>query len=134
MESLLTKTLRITNFRNAKTLSTSHMKQCIMSEQRFDFLRELVKNIPDISVAEEAANYNDEEVQSSPEEQYPDSDTPFDLSMPSTSASASRNRSNNGAAMASLYNHNGSGKSSYRRCTSEHHADSQSARLQLSSK
>lgn len=50
---MLTKTLRITNARNAKTLSPSHMKQCIMSENRFDFLRELVKNIPDINVAEE---------------------------------------------------------------------------------
>ncbi|XP_034476756.1 dr1-associated corepressor homolog [Drosophila innubila] len=85
VESLLTKTLRITNGRNAKTLSPSHMKQCIMSEQRFDFLKELVRNIPDISVAEEAAcNYNDDDVHSS-EDQYPDSDTPYDLSLPSTS-------------------------------------------------
>ncbi|XP_059622415.1 dr1-associated corepressor [Phlebotomus argentipes] len=53
VESLLTKTVRITNARHAKTLSPSHMKQCIMSESRFDFLRELVKNVPDISVAEE---------------------------------------------------------------------------------
>lgn len=68
VDSLLTKTLRITNSRNAKTLSPSHMKQCIMGEQRFDFLRELVKNVPDISVAEESATYNDEEDdQSSPE-------------------------------------------------------------------
>ncbi|XP_023296939.2 dr1-associated corepressor homolog [Lucilia cuprina] len=90
VDSLLTKTLKITNSRNAKTLSTSHMKQCIMSEQRFDFLRELVRNIPDISVAEEAANYQEEDNQSSPEEQYPDSDTPYDLSMPSTSLRAGR--------------------------------------------
>lgn len=90
VESLLTKTLKITSSRNAKTLSTSHMKQCIMSEQRFDFLRELVRNIPDISVAEEAANYHEEDNQSSPEEQYPDSDTPYDLSMPSTSVRAGR--------------------------------------------
>ncbi|XP_005191737.2 dr1-associated corepressor homolog [Musca domestica] len=86
VESLLTKTLKITNSRNAKTLSTSHMKQCIMSEQRFDFLRELVRNIPDISVAEEAANYIEEDNHSSPDDPYGDSDTPFDLSMPSTSA------------------------------------------------
>lgn len=62
VQSMLTKTLRITNARNAKTLSPSHMKQCIMSENRFDFLRELVKNIPDINVAEEqmaADNYPD---------------------------------------------------------------------------
>lgn len=52
VESLLNKTLRITNARNAKTLSPSHMKQCIMSETRFDFLKELVKNVPDINVDE----------------------------------------------------------------------------------
>lgn len=92
VESLLTKTLRITNSRNAKTLSTSHMKQCIMSEQRFDFLRELVKNVPDISVAEEAANYNEEDGQSSPDDVYPDSDTPYDLSMPSTSGGRNQYR------------------------------------------
>lgn len=45
--------MRITNARKSKTLSPSHMKQCIMSESRFDFLRELVKNIPDINVADE---------------------------------------------------------------------------------
>lgn len=53
VESLLTKTLCITNSRNAKTLSPSHMKQCIMSESRFDFLRELVRNVPDINVEEQ---------------------------------------------------------------------------------
>ncbi|XP_053670019.1 dr1-associated corepressor [Anopheles nili] len=53
VESLLTKTLKITNARNAKTLSTSHMKQCIISESRFDFLRDLVKNIPDIGINED---------------------------------------------------------------------------------
>ncbi|KAH8300228.1 hypothetical protein KR044_012011 [Drosophila immigrans] len=94
VESLLTKTLRITTSRNAKTLSPSHMKQCIMSEQRFDFLKELVRNIPDISVAEEACNYNDDDVHSS-EEQYPDSDTPYDLSLPSTSLRGLHNGNSN---------------------------------------
>lgn len=107
VESLLTKTLRITNSRNAKTLSPSHMKQCIMSEQRFDFLKELVKNIPDISVAEEAAfNYNDDDVQSS-EEQYPDSDTPYDLSLPSTSLRALPNGNSSYVRSVSL---NGGGQ------------------------
>ncbi|KFB53857.1 AGAP010678-PA-like protein [Anopheles sinensis] len=53
VESLLTKTLKVTNARNAKTLSPSHMKQCIISESRFDFLRDLVKNIPDIGINED---------------------------------------------------------------------------------
>ncbi|CAH2098664.1 unnamed protein product [Euphydryas editha] len=39
--------------RNAKTLSPSHVKQCILGESRFDFLRDLVKNIPDVTAAEE---------------------------------------------------------------------------------
>ncbi|KAH8252330.1 hypothetical protein KR038_006418 [Drosophila bunnanda] len=100
VESLLTKTLRITNSRNAKTLSPSHMRQCIVSEKRFDFLKELVRNIPDISVAEEAAYNEDDMLRSSPEDQYPDSDTPYDLSLPSTSM---RSQPNNGTASTAAY-------------------------------
>ncbi|KAH8373743.1 hypothetical protein KR200_009181 [Drosophila serrata] len=100
VESLLTKTLRITNSRNAKTLSPSHMRQCIVSEKRFDFLKELVRNIPDISVAEEAAYNEDDMLRSSPEDQYPDSDTPYDLSLPSTSM---RSQPNNGTAATAAY-------------------------------
>lgn len=50
VESLLTKSSQITIARNAKTLSPTHLKQCINSESRFDFLKDLVKNIPDIAV------------------------------------------------------------------------------------
>ncbi|CRK92630.1 CLUMA_CG006164, isoform A [Clunio marinus] len=50
VESLLTKSSSITSSRNAKTLSPSHLKQCIMSEQRFDFLKDLVKSVPDITM------------------------------------------------------------------------------------
>ncbi|XP_028160289.1 DNA polymerase epsilon subunit C [Ostrinia furnacalis] len=53
VESLLSKAMQVTMARNAKTLSPSHVKQCILGESRFDFLRDLVKNIPDVSVAEE---------------------------------------------------------------------------------
>ncbi|KAI8035835.1 uncharacterized protein LOC128256694 [Drosophila gunungcola] len=107
VESLLTKTLRITNARNAKTLSPSHMRQCIVSEKRFDFLKELVRNIPDISVAEEAAYNEDDVLRSSPEDQYPDSDTPYDLSLPSTSM---RSQANGAAAyMRSMSLNNGAG-------------------------
>lgn len=80
VESLLEKSLRITTSRNAKTLSPSHMKQCIMAESRFDFLRELVKNIPDISVAEEIAHDN-----SPGPPTLGQNEAPYDLSMPSTS-------------------------------------------------
>ncbi|CAB3256070.1 unnamed protein product [Arctia plantaginis] len=53
VESLLRKAMQVTVARNAKTLSPSHVKQCILAESKFDFLRDLVKNIPDVSAAEE---------------------------------------------------------------------------------
>ncbi|KAK9881575.1 hypothetical protein WA026_016449 [Henosepilachna vigintioctopunctata] len=56
VESLLTKSMQITQARNAKTLTPSHMKQCILSENRFDFLKDLVKNIPDASTQEDNEN------------------------------------------------------------------------------
>ncbi|XP_066152371.1 nuclear transcription factor Y subunit gamma [Euwallacea fornicatus] len=56
IESLLKKSSEITQNRNAKTLTPSHMKQCILSESRFDFLKDLVKNIPDASIQEDNEN------------------------------------------------------------------------------
>ncbi|CAG9862794.1 unnamed protein product [Phyllotreta striolata] len=56
VESLLTKSMQITQSRNAKTLTPSHMKQCILAESRFDFLKDLVKDIPDASVQEDNEN------------------------------------------------------------------------------
>ncbi|XP_035743762.1 uncharacterized protein LOC118451395 isoform X1 [Vespa mandarinia] len=53
VHSLLTKTMQITSAKNAKTLSPSHMKQCILSESRFDFLKDLVKGLPDVSGPDE---------------------------------------------------------------------------------
>ncbi|XP_041985826.1 uncharacterized protein LOC121738066 [Aricia agestis] len=53
VESLLGKAMQVTAQRNAKTLSPSHVKQCILAESRFDFLRDLVKNIPDVTAGEE---------------------------------------------------------------------------------
>lgn len=64
VHSLLTKTMQITNAKNAKTLSPSHMKQCILSESRFDFLKDLVKSLPDVSGP-------DDEVPMSPETSVP---------------------------------------------------------------
>ncbi|XP_044763818.1 transcription regulator complex subunit bur6 [Coccinella septempunctata] len=56
VESLLMKSTQITLSRNAKTLTPSHMKQCILAESRFDFLKDLVKNIPDASAQEDNEN------------------------------------------------------------------------------
>ncbi|KAG9346669.1 hypothetical protein AGOR_G00073130 [Albula goreensis] len=48
LESLLTKACQVTQSRNAKTMTTSHLKQCIELEQQFDFLKDLVAAVPDI--------------------------------------------------------------------------------------
>lgn len=48
LDSLLTKACHVTQSRNAKTMTTSHLKQCIELEQQFDFLKELVAAVPDM--------------------------------------------------------------------------------------
>lgn len=48
LDSLLTKACHITQSRNAKTMTTSHLKQCIELEQQFDFLKDLVAAVPDM--------------------------------------------------------------------------------------
>ncbi|NP_001089215.1 uncharacterized protein LOC734262 [Xenopus laevis] len=48
LESLLKKTCHVTQSRSAKTMTTSHLKQCIELEQQFDFLKDLVATVPDI--------------------------------------------------------------------------------------
>jgi len=53
VESLLTKAMEITSAKNAKTLTPSHMKKCILSEQRFDFLKDLVKSVQDSANGED---------------------------------------------------------------------------------
>ncbi|XP_053908490.1 dr1-associated corepressor [Cuculus canorus] len=48
LESLLRKACHVTQSRNAKTMTTSHLKQCIELEQQFDFLKDLVATVPDM--------------------------------------------------------------------------------------
>ncbi|XP_037531115.1 dr1-associated corepressor [Nematolebias whitei] len=48
LESLLTKACQVTQARNAKTMTTSHLKHCIELEQQFDFLKDLVATVPDM--------------------------------------------------------------------------------------
>ncbi|XP_064407800.1 dr1-associated corepressor [Latimeria chalumnae] len=48
LESLLTKACHVTQTRNAKTMTTSHLKQCIELEPQFDFLKDLVASVPDM--------------------------------------------------------------------------------------
>ncbi|XP_008317772.1 dr1-associated corepressor isoform X1 [Cynoglossus semilaevis] len=58
LESLLTKACQVTQSRNAKTMTTSHLKQCIELEQQFDFLKDLVAAVPDMQ-GEGEENHND---------------------------------------------------------------------------
>ncbi|XP_055936620.1 dr1-associated corepressor-like isoform X2 [Argiope bruennichi] len=53
VESLVTKTSLITKSRNAKTLTTSHLKSCVLSDNSFAFLRELVASVPDVQGEDE---------------------------------------------------------------------------------
>ncbi|XP_072031028.1 uncharacterized protein [Amphiura filiformis] len=53
LESLIIKSSHQTVARNAKTMTTAHIKQCIQSESTFDFLKDLVENVPDIAQGEE---------------------------------------------------------------------------------
>ncbi|XP_053575983.1 dr1-associated corepressor [Bombina bombina] len=48
LESLLKKACQVTQSRSAKTMTTSHLKQCIELEQQFDFLKDLVAAVPDM--------------------------------------------------------------------------------------
>ena len=47
-ETLLGSAKRVTSQRGARTLTPSHLKFCIQSEARFDFLRDLVSGVPDL--------------------------------------------------------------------------------------
>lgn len=47
-ETLLGRAKRVTAQRGARTLTPSHLKFCIHSESRFDFLRDLVSTVPDL--------------------------------------------------------------------------------------
>ncbi|GAB1601671.1 dr1-associated corepressor-like [Argonauta hians] len=59
IESLILKSSKTTQTRQARTLTTAHIKQTIESEKKFDFLRDLVVNITDHQPEEEMeTNYN----------------------------------------------------------------------------
>ncbi|XP_048737123.1 dr1-associated corepressor-like isoform X2 [Ostrea edulis] len=53
IETLIMKTSETTKIRNAKTLTTSHIKQTIYQEKKFDFLKDLVANVPDHQAEDE---------------------------------------------------------------------------------
>ncbi|RMX50074.1 hypothetical protein pdam_00002877 [Pocillopora damicornis] len=53
LQSLVERASDYTKARNAKTMTTSHLKRCITSENQFDFLKDLVANVPDLPSNEE---------------------------------------------------------------------------------
>lgn len=56
VESLIRQGSEVTLQKNARTLTTSHLKQCILSETKFDFLKDLVASVPDFQGEDEAGN------------------------------------------------------------------------------
>lgn len=53
VESLVKRASEVTKSRSAKTLSTSHLKACILADERLLFLKELVSAVPDVQGDEE---------------------------------------------------------------------------------
>ena len=53
LSSLLDQADTLTRERGAKTLTLQHLKTCIQSDRRYDFLSDLVSKIPDLGVEEE---------------------------------------------------------------------------------
>lgn len=58
IESLIKETSKTTIAKNAKTLSTAHIKQTIHSNKQYDFLRDLVANVPDHNSEDIVGNAN----------------------------------------------------------------------------
>uniref|UniRef100_A0A0K8RA19 Dr1-associated corepressor n=1 Tax=Ixodes ricinus TaxID=34613 RepID=A0A0K8RA19_IXORI len=52
--SLVRRASDVTCSRDAKTLTTSHLKACILADERLLFLKELVLAVPDVQGEEEA--------------------------------------------------------------------------------
>ncbi|XP_014211835.1 DNA polymerase epsilon subunit C [Copidosoma floridanum] len=108
VHQLLTKTVHITNTKQAKTLSPSHMKQCIFSEARFDFLRDIVKNVPDATGSDEnvylvaAAAAAAAPIMLPPPQPYPHSITSTAAVAPKTSTVVSSNVPKDGSSCAQI--------------------------------
>jgi hypothetical protein len=54
MEELVKSTADIALARGAKMISAGHLKACITSNEKFDFLEEIVQGVPDLPAADEA--------------------------------------------------------------------------------
>jgi len=48
LQDLLTQSAAVTQAKHGKTVTAAHIKQCVMSTAAFDFLTDIVKDIPDI--------------------------------------------------------------------------------------
>eukprot|EP00742_Colponemidia_sp_Colp-10_P006823 GILJ01007310.1.p1 GENE.GILJ01007310.1~~GILJ01007310.1.p1 ORF type:complete len:259 (+),score=41.69 GILJ01007310.1:45-779(+) len=53
MQELIEKTADVTQARKSKTVSATHLKQCIRMHERFDFLKDLVESVPDLDTQAE---------------------------------------------------------------------------------
>ncbi|GMI81622.1 hypothetical protein like AT5G19490 [Hibiscus trionum] len=55
LQDLCDRTYEITLTKGAKTMNSSHLKQCVQGFNVFDFLREIVGKVPDLGVLDAAA-------------------------------------------------------------------------------
>ncbi|XP_014248051.1 dr1-associated corepressor [Cimex lectularius] len=117
VESLIKKSMKITIQKNARTLSPHHMKQCILSESRFDFLRDLVRNLPEASTSDDDGNWNSNENwgSNSQEQRRESSDDPSELKMDEDENKSEKQEENAPKAMNFYkeidYTNNGNGSS-----------------------
>ncbi|CAI0542243.1 unnamed protein product [Linum tenue] len=58
LQDLCDRTYDVTLRRGAKTLNSSHLKQCVQNFNVFDFLREIVSKVPDMGGPEAASDDN----------------------------------------------------------------------------
>ncbi|CAN0905110.1 Dr1-associated corepressor [Linum grandiflorum] len=56
LQDLCDRTYDITLRKGAKTLNSSHLKQCVQKFKLFDFLRETVDKVPDLGSSDAAAD------------------------------------------------------------------------------
>jgi len=60
---ILNQTENVTSARKAKTMSTSHLKECIMKQENYDFLKDLVINEPDCEpLSDDSTSSNKEKI------------------------------------------------------------------------
>ncbi|XP_033105034.1 dr1-associated corepressor-like isoform X2 [Anneissia japonica] len=118
LEALVMKAHEKTKARNAKTMTKSHIKQCIENENKFDFLKDLVENVPDMPCEEEDTNSNETNLQEPKQTQSRRGRPP---KRPLTDASASSSKNPRQSSEEASFSDDDSDDSGEETATSESH-------------